>query len=288
MKRTVVFAFCCFLLVGCGIKVIAESGHRGSESNEIAYLSSTPTNVSTEKSIAKSTYLSELFYLEIDDTNDPDKPSNPLNFKKINKVKQVADSTYQTVIEEEGSISFYTWKEASDAEIKFIDIAIFNNQEQAHGLRIGKFYYQIWHEMEDFFLSYHDLELDLTFIHKANHGRIPTSAVNIGMSNEDVVSMLGEPVVIDWYHGGTYYHYNKLAFIFSDLLEVVAIKMPGNRISIRLKDVPTILGEPSEIIYDELDNTLFYSYKLDKFTLSFEAENKEKHVQNVWLMENWE
>lgn len=27
---------------------------------------------------------------------------------------------------------------------------------------------------------------------------------------------------------------------------------------------------------------------LDKFTLSFEAENKEKHVQNVWLMENWE
>lgn len=286
MKRTVFIAFYCFLLVACGLKEIDESTDKGSESTGIPHLTSTPTYVSAEEPATEPTYLSELAYLENIDTNYPDKLSNPLKLINSNKVKQVGDLTYQTVIEEEDNISFYTWKEVNGVEIEFIDIAIFNNQELPNGLRIGKFYYQVWYEKEDFFFSYHDLEFDLTFIDEAKHGRIPTSAVNIGMSNEDVVSMLGEPIVIDWYHGGTYYHYNEQAFIFNDLFDVVAIKMPGNRISALLETVITILGEPSEVIFDELDNTLFYSYKLDNYTLSFETPSNAEQVRNVWLMEN--
>lgn len=286
MKQTVFIAFCCFLLAACSIKEIDESGYRGSESMETAYFSSTPTYISIEKPVDELMYLSELAYLESNPTTNVEKPNKPLNFKKSNKVKYLGDFTYQTVIEENDSISFYTWEEANGTEIKIIDIAVFNNQVLDHGLRIGKSYYQMWHEKEDFYLSYHDLDLNLTFIDEAKHGKIPTSAVNIGMNIEDVVSMLGEPVIKDWYHGGTYYHYNEQAFIFNDLFDVVAIKMPGNKISILLEDVTTILGEPSEIIFDELDNTLFYSYKLDKFTLSFEGKSKVKQVQNVWLMAN--
>lgn len=203
-------------------------------------------------------------------------------------VKEVADGVFQTVIEEPlvnsigTSINFYTWS-ISDDQIKLLDKTMYNDVEQVYGYRIGEFYYQLWKEYPDFYLSFLNLELDSSFLTSAKIGEMVSCNIKLGTSLDELIETLGKPIVTDWYHGGSYYSYNDIAFILDEQMNVIAINMPGNRLKRTLNEVVTVFGAPSVTTIDELDNTLFYSYEIGNYTLSFEASSEEDLVRNIWL-----
>ncbi|UTW68918.1 DUF4309 domain-containing protein [Anaerobacillus sp. HL2] len=134
-------------------------------------------------------------------------------------------------------------------------------------------------------MSYHDLTLDKNFLIEAKKGKCYFSD-QIGMSKEQLISLVGEPTVIDWYSGGHYYYYNEIAYILDESLTIVAINMPGQRINEQISTVLTFFGTPSSESYSEMDNNYIYSYHLNEYTLSFEAFNKDEEVINIWVTKN--
>ncbi len=206
-----------------------------------------------------------------------------------NEVKEIKDGVFQTVVTEMTeseeniiSINFFTWINDKKG-INLIDASYFNDDKMAHGKKIGEYYNDLWIDKESFFLSYHDLMLDIAFLETAENGQMYTSNISIGLSKEDLISALGSPIISDWYHGGTYYFYNDIGFILDDKEKVVSINMPGNRVKITLEEVPILLGEPTTIEYFEKENTIFYSYEVGQYTLSFESVSEDENIANIWL-----
>lgn len=203
------------------------------------------------------------------------------------KVKKIKDGIFQGVTKEEidgaDSINFYTWKNNDPWEI--IDIISYDDIHMSSSLEIGYFYLSLWNEVEDFFLSYHDLHLSPQFLEEAKKGFMIHSKIGIGSTEEQLLSTLGPPHVQDWFHGGLLYVYSDLSYILNDHLQIVAILMPGNRINIPLKEVPTILGSPYTIDYSEKDRSFIYTYEAGSYLLQFEALDEEQNVMDVWLVE---
>ena len=211
--------------------------------------------------------------------------SLPLTFEAI---KEIKSGVYQGVAKEltenqQLSINFYTWFE-DNGEIDIIDVVKYNDILMNSGLEIGYFYLNLWKEIKAFYLSYHDMELTREFLEAGKKGFMIGSKVPIGSTKDELITELGIPIVEDWYYGGLLYAYNEISYILDDSLKIAAITMPGNRISISLKEVALILGQPDEIHFSELDNTVFYKYKLGQYSLSFEAYDENENVFEIWLM----
>jgi hypothetical protein len=206
------------------------------------------------------------------------------------KIKEIKAGVFQGIIEVLDnnlmhSIDFYTWTKNSDL-IQIIDHTAFNEHNKKDGLETGIFYFQLWNEIESFYLSYHDLRLSADFLNTGKLGQLPTSPITIGMSKEQLVETKGSPVVTDWYNGGILYSYNDIAYIIDQNHNVVAITIPGFRINTILDDIPTQIGQPTDIQYSELANTVSYLYKLENYTIAFEAAEENTEVLNILLYEN--
>ncbi|MFN7251624.1 MAG: hypothetical protein ACK4M9_12635 [Anaerobacillus sp.] len=221
-----------------------------------------------------------------------DIPSEELisKLERIKTVKEIKAGVFQGIVEVLDnnlmhSIDFYTWAKNSDS-IQIIDHTAFNEHNKTDGLETGIFYFQLWNEIDSFYLSYNDLRLTAGFLNSGKLGQLPTSPITIGMSKEQLVETKGPPVVTDWYNGGTLYSYNDIAFIIDQNHNVVAISMPGFRINTILDDIPTQIGQPTDIQYSELANTVSYLYKLENYTIAFEADEESTEVLNILLYEN--
>ncbi|RXI98446.1 DUF4309 domain-containing protein [Anaerobacillus alkaliphilus] len=207
--------------------------------------------------------------------------------KSIDKVKEIKDGVFQGVLVEflphslEPSIEFYTW--LRNDKIELIDINKFNDEVTTYGFEMGRFYLDLWDRVDDFYVSYHDLELTEEFLVAGKLGKMYTSPITIGTSKDQVIALKGEPIVSDWYNGGILYSYNDIVYIFDENEVVKAVNMPGNRIKSILQEVPTMLGQPSSIHYSELDSILTYSYQLGNYALSFEADQETSSVTTIWL-----
>lgn len=277
MNRIILFIFVSLLLVGYTFNetIINEQNH---------YTISKPLISSTtngEHLQTNNDYL-VLIHEEVDELE--------FHSKTESHTKEIKTGVFQSVYtdtDDDGeivNIQFRTWLLDKSGKT-LIDISSFNDNILAHGTSIGKNYYDLWIELPNFYLSYHDLNLNFDFLNMAKKGKMYTSNVTIGFSKEQLISKVGQPIISDWYHGGTYYFYNDIGFILDDN-KVAAINLPGNRINISLNEVPLILGEPTSKLYFEYDNLMFYTYELENYSLSFEAVNEEKKVENIWLMKN--
>ncbi len=206
----------------------------------------------------------------------------------MEKVKEIKDGVYQGVLVEfteegvEPSINFYTWKLTNDHE-NLLDVIKYNNKASNYGFEMGNFYLHLWEEVDDFFVSYHDVQLSNEFLEAGKLGYMYSSEIPIGASKAQLISIYGEPIVSDWYNGGILYSYNDLFYILDEKETVKAINMSGNRIKTILQDVSASLGPPSHIEYSELTNSYFYSYHLGDYLLLFEADDQTSMVLNIWL-----
>lgn len=210
--------------------------------------------------------------------------------ERIDSVKEIKADVFQGIVEvldnePMHSIEFFTWAKNGDA-IQIIDHTAFNDESLRDGLETGFFYLQLWNEIDSFYLSYHDLQLTDDFLKKGKLGQLPSSPISIGASKEQLIETIGQPVVTDWYNGGTLYSYNDIAYIIDENDHVVAILMPGFRINTILEAVPTQIGPSTEIQYSELANTISYLYRLEKYTIAFEANEENTEVLTILLYEN--
>ncbi|MCT8137482.1 DUF4309 domain-containing protein [Anaerobacillus sp. CMMVII] len=267
MKR-IIFILVFWILMGCNV---TENYNQGS----IETLYTETPLISSEELLDFTTSENESFLRS--------------HLERIKNVKEIKRGIYQGVIEEltetEYSIQFFTWKKTVDS-IELIDTSEFNDQMMNQGIENGQFYLGLWNEIDSFFLSYHDLPLSKEFLDAGMQGHLPTSQIKLGMSSEEVINFLGQPVVTDWYYGGILYSYNDMAYVLDDELNVIAINMPGNRIASLLKDVSKELGKPTSIQYSEIEDIVTYIYELGSFTISFEATQENSKVLAIWLLEN--
>jgi hypothetical protein len=240
-----------------------------------------------ELTFIAANHLLETTELSTDISQNSDQISK---LERIETVKEIKAGVFQGILEEFNhesmySIDFFTWAK-NDNSIKIIDHTTFNDDRMTDGLESGFFYVQLWNEIDSFYLSYHDLQLTDDFLRKGKLGQLPSSPIAIGISKEQLVETIGQPVVTDWYNGGTLYSYNDIAYVLDRNEHVVAILMPGFRIKTILHDVPIQIGQPSDIQYSELANTISYLYKLEKYTIAFEANAENNEVLTILLYEN--
>lgn len=208
-----------------------------------------------------------------------------------NQVKFIEDYYLQTYIynngsdEEKGIGWFYTtWRWNVIAH----DFTAYDTtqyiEDDAYGWESGEHNTQLWHEHEADYIAFPHITLTNDFAEWVKKGTLLNNSIHLGDSIDKVLEETPDYLYNDYYEGGPFYSFPGGSSYFYDELtrDITFLTLNGGLITNDLDSIISILGEPVEIDYDELENTNYAIFHVGEYRLKV-TSSESGQVSGFWL-----
>ncbi len=187
------------------------------------------------------------------------------NQVKFIKEQYLQTYTYNDGTDESKGVGWYytTWQwDATAYAFSTFDTTQYI-KDDANGWESGEFLSKLWHEHESEFISFPHITLTSEFAGLVEKGMLFDNSFQLGDSIDSVLEKFPDFLNHDYYEGGTYYSYPDGSYFYDESTrEITFITLNGGLLTNDLSSIISILGEPDESGFNEMEQAnyvLFYS-----------------------------
>lgn len=207
------------------------------------------------------------------------------------QVKFIEDHYLQTYIYNNGSDAsegigwFYTtWQWNTTAhDFTTYDMTQYI-QDEMYGWETGEYNTKLWHEHEAEYIAFPHLTLTSDFAELVKKGMLLDNSIHLGDSIDRVLGESADYLHHDYYEGGKYYAYPSGSSYFYDesTREITFITFDGGLITNNLDSIISILGEPAESGYDDMEGMNYATFYFGEYRLKVDS-HESGQVSGFWL-----
>ena len=208
-----------------------------------------------------------------------------------NQVKLIKDHYLQTYIynnssdDSEGIGWFYTtWQwNATARDFTTYDTTQFI-KDDAYGWESGEYNSKLWQEHEADYISFPHITLTSDFLVSVKEGKLLDPSYRLGDSIDKVLAESPDYLTNDYYEGGIYYAFPGGSSYFYDesTREITFITLDGGLITNDMNSLISILGEPADSGYDDLEDTNYAFFYFGEYRLKVDSTESGK-LTGFWL-----
>ncbi|MEK5040693.1 hypothetical protein [Sporosarcina sp. FSL K6-3457] len=187
--------------------------------------------------------------------------------------------------ESEGIGWFYTTWQWNAAEHDFATYAITQYiQDDMYGWESGEYNTKLWHENEAEYISFPHITLTNDFLESIKKGMLLDNSFRLGDSIDKVLEKSSDYLHHDYYEGGIYYAFPGGSSYFYDesTRKITFITLNGGLITNDIDSIISILGEPADSGYDDIERTNYAFFYFGEYRLKVDSTESGK-LTGFWL-----
>lgn len=209
------------------------------------------------------------------------------------KMKFLKDKFLQTYVYNnhdsiEGGIGWYysTWKWDEETSQFTLHDEKSYTEDTEFGWSSGEHITKLWHKHEEEYVLFPEITMTDDLVNDLKNGKLVEGGIQLGQSIDDVLTIMPDYTMHEYYEGAMYYSFpGPFSYFYDDVTrEVTYILFSGASLTNDLASLKEILGEPDEEGFDEFEMNYYTNYIFgDKFLRIEHEENGL--VSGFWLSE---